>query len=836
MGELDPNTLTDEQKRTATPLPVVSASEAARIQKNGMSTRAGMPLPTDNGSVLIDNEAPKDDFYGPSLGGSHGAPPPAPFTIANMDQRNALLAHLKSGNLPSDIAKDTAVAIKDFDAKQATNMDAARAADRSGASDLGNDSETALLTSNLVANLGPEVGLRTLENLGQVGLNSLNLVTGVAGMRDSLINPINNEKVSDFNAGVTQRRKEWSDDMHAKYGDVPMSAAADLSAGVLAAPLFMSRTGVLLKDAQVGLQGEKLLPTLGSEMTRNALYSASEFDPKAKSLLDKTGTMTAGALFPLAVTAGGFGLDVAKSLSTLGNTAGTGLVSQGIKNMFVRAVLRRSDPESVRAADQAGEFFKSVGVTPTNEAPLSLGQISGDPRLISYENRFTDVRTRDYAKTQNNDLLQGVQALRDQLNQKAGGTGPNGVGAGVYNAINEADGNLRILRNTDWEAGRKNVADVAAAARAANGGAPITFPITNTLGTINAVVKDLDNPAAMADPSIKARLQNLQSLLQDAQTKGGKFTPQGLMGMLEGLNAGKTYGGAAAGGAPGGADAALEAIRSKVMDAIYADAAAGGQQAQPVAAAIADMRQRYAFQSDALRKLQDDTMNKLFGDKETLANSAAAVDKFLALDPSAQRYGVQLLRERAPQVLYGMQSRMIENAINAAMDAAKPAMSGQFDPIAFSNSLYGNGAVRSGVMTSDTLKQIESAKGYITGILNNKNSITRPGTQVWPEDIAINIISQSPEFMARAVTRVMTGLNAEKLFVTPEGINAMRIVSNLRNVPKESAVAAATYLGTLMQDSSAREQAAQNMHERAKAPLGSGGGRYGVGAPVQNGQ
>lgn len=810
-----------------TDLDVVSPQEANLRQQSGGFLANGAPGPS---AMMVDTQAPPPQS--PSVAPSRAAPQ-APIlqtsdvSIKSKADRDALLGHLKDGSLPSDVAITVAQAIKGYDDNYASSQleYKKQQADlgvlgRFGQA-VGNDADMHIMASRQIGDMGLEAGIRTVENLGQLGLNLDNFITGGKELRPALIAgfPGSTQDVKDFNALVVQRRQDWSDDMSKKWGDsAPFVVGANVGAGLLSAPFFLGRAGAVLKAGEAtGTAG-----TLAQEGARNALYMGSEFDPKAISLLDKAGPMTVGALFPVTAAAAGAAWDVGKAVATIGSSAGDNMVSQGLKNNLVRTILRRQDPESTRGAAQATDFFNSVGVTPANDVPLSLGQKTGDPRIISYENRFTDVQTRDFSKTQNNDLLNAAQALRDQLNTAAGGSGVAGVGAGTYNAINKVDGAIRLQRASDWENGTANVNNVAEATRAATG-APVTFPITNTVNTVNSVVKDLNNPAAMADPAIKSRLNSLAVLLNDAQSKGGKFTPQGLMGILQGLNAGKVYGAGAAAGAPGGADAALEAIRSKVMDAVYTDAAAAGQTAQPVATAIADMRARYAQQSEALRRLQNDTMTKLFGNADVMSDPGAATDAFLKLDPSAQNYGVQILRERAPQVLYGMQSRMIENAINAATDPTKAAMAGQFDVKAFSDALYGTGAVRSGVLTSDTLKQVEDAKGYISSIMNNKNSIVRPGTQIWPEDIAINLISRSPEFMARAVTRVMTGLNAEKLFVTPEGINALKTVSDLRNAPKEAATAATLYLGGLMEDSNRRVKqatdaaAAQQYNDQRRA-------------------
>lgn len=792
-------------------LDVISPGEANLRQTSGGYLASGAPAPR---AALVDTGPPAQSPVPVTTQANTRSAPQLPLleagevSIKSKPERDTLMAHLKDGSLPSDIAVTVAQAIKNYDdnyvktqaeyQKQQQNLGVL---DRFGQA-VGNDADANIEGSRQIGALGMESGIRMVENLGQLGLNTLNFISGGKTMRPALIAgfPGSTQDVKDFNADVVQRRQYWSDDMRQKHGDVPWSTAADVGAGILSMPVFMSRAGLVLK----GAEETGLASTLGQESARMAGLTASDFDPKAISLLDKGGALTVGAAFPLVAAGAGAAWDVGKSLATLGSEPGSGMVSQGLKNNLVRTILRRQDPESTRGAAQATDFFNSVGVTPANDVPLSLGQSTGDPRIISYENRFTDVQTRDFSKTQSNDLLNAASALRDQLNSAAGGSGVAGVGAGTYNAINKVDGAIRLQRASDWENGTANVNNVAEAVRDAQGGTPVTFPITNTVKTVNDVVKDLNNPAAMADPTIKARLSSLSTLLNDAQSKGGKFTPQGLMGILQGLNAGKIYGGGAAGGAPGGADAALEAIRSKVMDAVYQDAAAAGQNAQPVATAIADMRARYAQQSEALRRLQNDTMTKLFGNADVMSDPASATDAFLKLDPSAQNYGVQILRERAPQVLYGMQSRLLENAINAATDPTKAAMAGQFDIKAFSDSLYGSGAVRSGIFTSDTLKQVEDAKGYVASILNNKNSIVRPGTQIWPEDIAINLISRSPEFLARAVTRVMTGLNAERLFVTPEGINALKTVANLRSAPKEAATATTLYLGSLMEDSNTR--------------------------------
>jgi hypothetical protein len=645
-----------------------------------------------------------------------------------------------------------------------------------------------------------------------MGLNALDLVTAGKAMRGKMLQSVN---IRDANLGIGQRRLEWSNDMHAKYGDAPVSTAADIGAAFLSAPIFLARTGVVMKTADE----TKFLSTIGNESARSALIMGSTYDPNAVSLLDKAGMMTVGAIFP-AITAGaGVVGDIARSAGTLGASAGGGMAAKAAVNLTVRQIEKGVDPKSIRAADQALDIFKMASTKPP-EVPFTLGQVTGHPRVISYENRFANTNTRDVHAEQA-DKLQEAATTFSNILQGSYGNNVHQIADDIYKGIEKTDGAMKAGRSIQWDEGVRKVQATAKVLAKASG-KPVTFPIDNTVAAYTGEYERAVAPNAFGDGAIKTTvvdaLREFGGVLQDAYASGKGLSPSGLMATLQGLMNGKTYIAMAAGGSKGGAGEALEQIRTRLVDAVYKDAQSAGGTAKPVADEIMALRSTYAKNSDAIRRLQNDTIVDLFGDPKVAANPESAIDAFLAKPPSAQAYGLRLLDQRAPDVAAGLRSQWIKRAIDkgrAANDTAGMSAS-KFNSEAFLTALLGDRALESGLMTPQTKQWAEAATKYVKIINNNAPKVVRPGTNIWPEDIVINVISQSPEFMGRAVTRVITGLNAEKLFTTPEGINALRVSANLRSVPKEAASAAALYLGALMHDDGARTQKAQETYDNAQ--------------------
>jgi hypothetical protein len=95
-------------------------------------------------------------------------------------------------------------------------------------------------------------------------------------------------------------------------------------------------------------------------------------------------------------------------------------------------------------------------------------------------------------------------------------------------------------------------------------------------------------------------------------------------------------------------------------------------------------------------------------------------------------------------------------------------------------------------------------------IKNSLPDTSRVGTDIAPADVGINVVSRSPEFMARLVLRALTGLKAENLLFTSEGRKALSTVANLRNANQAAADRTAAYLaGVVARDEQTLQEGEQ---------------------------
>ena len=171
-----------------------------------------------------------------------------------------------------------------------------------------------------------------------------------------------------------------------------------------------------------------------------------------------------------------------------------------------------------------------------------------------------------------------------------------------------------------------------------------------------------------------------------------------------------------------------------------------------------------AYKAEMLRvnAIEDLVVNRVFGLPQMPANADAALTEVLSSGSSSLEATREFLLEWNPQLLSELQGTLYRRILESAGEAAGAAVDVPISLAKFANALSGVGKeanvigeVGRGLFntqqqgylktTARALRTINNA--YFTGI-------TPGGTTV--DDLAINLVSRSPEFMSRFLTRALT--------------------------------------------------------------------------------
>jgi hypothetical protein len=202
------------------------------------------------------------------------------------------------------------------------------------------------------------------------------------------------------------------------------------------------------------------------------------------------------------------------------------------------------------------------------------------------------------------------------------------------------------------------------------------------------------------------------------------------------------------------------------------------------------------MQSERIRRLEDDVVVKLFGDKAVLADPDQAFDKFISSSPSAQKLGVGILgaREGGPELLAYMRRRYLDSVLDDATGGAVAANQSTLNPKSLFEGLTDARIQKSPLFTSEQKKWMASAGADIRVILNSLPDPARVGTDLTPADLTANVIGMNPVFVSRLVARVVTGVGLENVLFTQQGRTALNTIRNLENASDASRNAAMAYL------------------------------------------
>lgn len=210
------------------------------------------------------------------------------------------------------------------------------------------------------------------------------------------------------------------------------------------------------------------------------------------------------------------------------------------------------------------------------------------------------------------------------------------------------------------------------------------------------------------------------------------------------------------------------------------------------ASALTDITDAYKAQMLRVGKMEELVVNRMFGQAEMPFDSDKALDVVMGGGTSSLKNTRNFLEEWNPALLDELQGTLLRRIVSKAGDPASPSVDVPISLDKFAVALSGKGpngtvvgqagrGLFTPAMTDDLVKTGEALRTiknlYFTGITPSPTTI---------DDLAINVISRSPEFMARFVTRAATtGKGLDGLMTDPLTRKALqRLAEGKLNTPK----------------------------------------------------
>ena len=465
------------------------------------------------------------------------------------------------------------------------------------------------------------------------------------------------------------------------------------------------------------------------------------------------------------------------------------------RNFVVRSLeAADSSPrvQAVRAA--ASEFFRGSQAVP-EPLPYTIGQQTGSPILQKLEARAAGKVAQAYLARQSDQAAARFDEIARQAEQRAQmpATSPEIVSR-TNRTVDVLDMQLRREKNRAFVEGMNEVAALP--------GASERFRLTNLEQEFNSIMQEADNPFNIKGNQLPPAFRRVQDAIRGRSNDGVQVLE--LQRLMAGLGQDRPRGQAIL----SEADRQLEAYRSRLFTALNQDVDSLGAPSQALER-LQQVRQRYAQQSEALRRLEDSNINRLFGSQEAFANPAATLQRFYGLAPEDQRFAVDILERRAPDVLRAMQAHRLTSALDAATEAG-PAQQARLNISKFTSDLFGgrDGLKGSQLWNGRTRQQVLQGAAHLSMI---QNSVPRSAAApAWPEEISINLVSRSAAFMARLATRIAYGTQGEKLFFTPAGLQALQTIAETGSKPTQATSQAVAYMLSLLEAEQAGQKEQQN--------------------------
>lgn len=558
----------------------------------------------------------------------------------------------------------------------------------------------------------------------------------------------------------------------------------DLSAGTIGRSEMAARIGGALAGgaATFGaktLAGGVTLGSLEGALT-GALFSNTDKATIAERRADRTKDVILGG--------------------ALGGAFGTiPAILAGGKNFVANQIAKWSTnaEEGFRLADEFG-------------VPVTLGQASGNPIVQELERQAAGEGAQTFLREQAEGLAQSVGA-RIGVPVRALDDVGEGLAQTVQTATNRVQGVVnaqKAARNTAWR-------DTLKQADTVSGGEGLyrPFDLLDELRSVtDDIVESTGGKLGVADP-LKTLVKEV-----DQAVRGSGATAKNISSWLTRLEDFKRTGSGllrgtsdeigqdvAQGIYKGQAQVYAGRLSSRLNQSINSmqDAVAGTPLGDGITL-VKQARANYAQASDAIRTIQSDFLGAL-GMNGT---PAQILNRLGNSDPAVVRNVMNLVEGMDGGAVFKqtLQDAMLEQAVVAGTQGAvqKGFATGAMDVRSFVDAFAQTSrrSVLSGITTPAQERVARRAIDLSRRILNEPAAAAATGVikttlPVNVQDVAINVLSRDPGFMARLVAgAVSRGKGAEWLFFNPQGIEALQSMRDIAvRTPRVAATRNSSIIG-----------------------------------------
>lgn len=195
---------------------------------------------------------------------------------------------------------------------------------------------------------------------------------------------------------------------------------------------------------------------------------------------------------------------------------------------------------------------------------------------------------------------------------------------------------------------------------------------------------------------------------------------------------------------------------------------------EPAIRTLLDTRAEYRRAMEAARALSDNAAYKLVGTD----NPVEMVDAIKGFSRDKQETIRDFLAANSPDLLRSLKQGVVETAATRS-GVIREAADSQLDLAKFQKELFDGDTFRaSGLFTPQEVVRANAIADGLRVIQNNRPNFGTAGTPIAPEDVSINLVSRSGPFLARLLTRALTGTQASRLFTDPNVYRAMTAINN----------------------------------------------------------
>lgn len=198
---------------------------------------------------------------------------------------------------------------------------------------------------------------------------------------------------------------------------------------------------------------------------------------------------------------------------------------------------------------------------------------------------------------------------------------------------------------------------------------------------------------------------------------------------------------------------------------------------------IRNAREAFAYEMEQVTTLKNSALGRLLGDdfvRNGTVDPDALLTQLITMGPTSMRNMREILETYAPHQVDELRATLMRKILQDSRDPTSPDVLSEVDISKFAEALSGRGntsnvgRVGLGLFNASEQFHLINAAGALRTLMNTYNPKIVKDTAGLAQDATINVFSQSQEFMARFLARILSrGENVENLMINPSSRQAL---------------------------------------------------------------